>query len=87
MNIGEITTTSVQEVDSGSDQNENDPISTSDYLEMLLSKKKIPRTGAQKAPLGYQSQIKLNGPLLKKQIVTSPALNPDDSSPKLSRKT
>jgi hypothetical protein len=44
MNIGEITTTSVQEVDSGSDQNDHDPISTSDYLEMLLSKKKIPRT-------------------------------------------
>ena len=86
MNIGEITTTSVQEVDSGSDQNDHDPISTSDYLEMLLSKKKIPRTVEYKAPRGYQTQIKLNAPLEKKKIVTSPALNLDDSSPKVSRK-
>jgi len=35
MNIGEITTTSVQD-NSDSDHNDNESISTSDYLEMLL---------------------------------------------------
>ena len=85
MDIGKITTTSVQD-NSDSDQNDHESISTSDYLEMLLSKKKIPRTVEYKAPRGYQTQIKLNAPLEKKKIVTSPALNLDDSSPKVSRK-
>jgi len=45
MNIGEVTETSVNEMGTdGSDHPDGDHLSTQDYLELLLSKNKIPRT-------------------------------------------
>jgi hypothetical protein len=82
MNFSEITETAVNEFSQdGTDgaMDEDGQLTTSDYLELLLQKNKIPRTQAAapkdnaRASAGLQKQVKLNAPLKRKDIIGSPA--------------
>lgn len=49
MNVGEITETTVNELGEGSEGAvEDEGLTTTDYLELLLQKNRIPRTQQQK---------------------------------------